>query len=119
MLIELLKWWYGAGWLDAWRDINRSTKKVEQAFSIPVLVKNLFAPWKQIVTVPGKALEDHFRALIDNLVSRAVGFIVRFFTLTAAAIVVGFNLVWRLALAAAWPLVPVAIIYFIYKAIVG
>jgi ABC-type multidrug transport system fused ATPase/permease subunit len=119
MLIELLKWWYGAGWLDAWRGVGRSTKKVEHSFSIPVLTKNLFAPWKQITTRPGKALDERLRAMADNLVSRTVGFIVRMFTLAIAAAVIIFNLTWRLAVTVAWPLVPLATIYFFVKAIIG
>lgn len=119
MFFELLKWWYVTGWLDAWHGVGRSTRKMEQAFALPVLAKNLFSPWKQITTTPGKALEDRVRAMVDNLVSRTVGFVVRSCTLLAAAAIIILNILWGLVMTIAWPLVPLAIIYFLVRAITG
>lgn len=119
MLLAFFKWWYGPGWFETWRNVGRSIKKVELAFSIPILAKNLFAPWKRIITFPGKSIDEKFRAAIDNLVSRTVGFCVRLCTLVAAAVVIGLSALFGLLSVIAWPLLPAAFIYFVIRTIVG
>jgi len=88
-------------------------------FSIPVLLRNLFAPWKQIITVPGKSIDEKFRATMDNLVSRTIGFFVRLLTLVAAAVIIGLSAALSLIIALAWPLVPLGIVYFLVRAVTG
>jgi len=119
MLLELVLWWYGRGWSSAWKATAKNTKLIQQMFSLPVLLRTLFYPWKQITAVPGRSLDEKFRAMIDNLVSRTIGFFVRLLTLFAAlgAIVLVFTA--NLIIAAAWPLVPLAIIYLIFRGVVG
>ena len=119
MFFELLKWWYGSGWLGAWNNVGSSVKKVQLTFAIPVLVRNLFAPWKQIITVPGRSLDEKFRASIDNLVSRAVGFFIRLATLIAASAVITLSAVFGLAVAIVWPLLPLLLIYSLIRVITG
>lgn len=120
MLFELLRWWYGSGWLRAWQGVPGSVKKVEQTFSMPVLFRNLFAPWKQVTTMPGdKSIGAHFRAAIDNLVSRTVGFCVRLLTLIVAAATLTVYATFGLISALAWPLLPIALIYCLVRAILG
>ncbi len=49
-------------------------------FSIPVLFKTLFSPWKNLVekkTAPGFSFQDWFNKLTFNLVSRFIGFFMR------------------------------------------
>jgi len=119
MFFELFKWWYGSGWLEAWRGVPGSTKRIGQEFSIPLLLKNLFAPWKQIISIPGRSIDEKFRAAIDNLVSRTIGFFVRFLTLITATVVIGLSAAISLVIALVWPLVPVGVIYFLIRAVVG
>lgn len=119
MFFELLKWWYGSGWLDAWQGLGRSIRKTQLAFSVPALIKNLFAPWKQIVALPGRTIDERFRGMIDNLISRTIGFFVRLLTLMAAAVVIIFSAVLGLMVAVAWPLVPIALVYCIARTITG
>ncbi|HEX5395250.1 MAG TPA: hypothetical protein VFW52_02805 [Candidatus Saccharimonadales bacterium] len=118
-LVELFKWWYGFGWLDAWKRVGGSAQKTGRQFSIPVLLKNLFAPWKQIVSLPGRSLDDKFRAMVDNLVSRTIGFFVRMLTLIAAMVVICLSAALSLALAVVWPLLPPAAVYFLVRAVAG
>lgn len=52
-------------------------------FSIPLLLKTLFAPWRRDITRRPRGLDvkQLFECLIFNLISRGVGFIVRFLTI--------------------------------------
>ncbi|HEY5549966.1 MAG TPA: hypothetical protein VIK37_02070 [Candidatus Saccharimonadales bacterium] len=119
MFFELFKWWYGLGWLEAWRDVPRSIKRAGLEFSIPPLLENLFAPWKQLISAPGRSIDEKFRATIDNLVSRTIGFFVRLLTLIAAAVVISVNAIFSLVVAVIWPLLPLAAIYFLIRAFTG
>lgn len=58
------------------------------------------------MTVPGAGIDAHIRALVDNAVSRLVGFVIRLFVLLAAGVCllgVGVGGMLQIAL---WPLVP-------------
>ena len=119
MLLALFKWWYGSGWIESWRDVPRQLKATEQMFAMSVLLRNLFSPWKQIITPPGRSLDEKFRAMIDNLISRVIGFFVRLGTIIFALGTLLFFLILRLAAAIAWPLLPAALIYCVIRAVVG
>lgn len=106
MLLEFFFWWYGSGWKKAWRDCFLWVRNVQAAFSIDVLLKTLFSPWKRIVTLPGRSIDEKMRALVDNLVSRVIGFFVRSIVLVVALVMVVCTAVAGLAVAILWPLLP-------------
>lgn len=106
MLMEFFFWWYGTGWKKAWRDCFLWVKNIQDIFSIDVLLKTLFSPWKRIVTLPGRSLDEKMRAIVDNLVSRVIGFFVRAIVLFIAMIMVFFAALGGLAVAITWPLLP-------------
>ena len=104
----MVRWWYGAGWLNAWRNVTGWPGRVSHAFSIPILLKTLFAPWRRITTPPGSSLDSKIHAGVDNLVSRVVGMIVRFLVLIAAGLMSLFSFVAAVTLAVAWVFIPAA-----------
>jgi len=118
MIIELLRWWYGPGWIRAFKRINTRTASVAHAFSAGTLLKTLFAPWKRI-QYTGKSFDAKMQALMDNLVSRTVGFVVRVGVLIAAFVMIAGSIMLSVTIVAAWPLVPVLIVYSIFKGITG
>lgn len=119
MLVEFLRWWYGPGWVEAWKKAAGFVAGTERAFSVSVLLKTLFAPWKQIVSLPGRSLDEKFRAVIDNLVSRTVGFFARLTALITALVLGILSAVLGFASAILWPLLPPAAIYLIFRSITG
>lgn len=61
---------------------EKTIAKVFSFFSIDLLAKTLFLPWKRDeIDTSNLALDDKLRVLVMNLVSRLVGAIVRFFTI--------------------------------------
>ena len=92
---------------------------ISRMFSVPILLRTLFAPWKRIISYPGASLEAKLRAFTDNLVSRAVGFVVRVLVLLTAltleALAACVGVVWIIL----WPLLPVAAVVLLIKAVVG
>lgn len=119
MLFEFFVWWYGPGWLDAWKNCFTWVKNVEQAFSVDVLLKTLFSPWKRIISSPGRSIDEKFRGLIDNLISRTVGFMVRLMVLVIALVMIAVMAVAGLVLAILWPVMPLLSLGLIIWGIAG
>ncbi len=117
--IDLLSWWYGPGWVLAFRKIGERTSRIAASFSVGTLLKTLFSPWRRIVTVGAKGLDAKMRALLDNLVSRAVGFVVRIMVLMTAAVMTGLSIIFGVLIAVVWPLVPLLIVYCLVRGLTG
>jgi hypothetical protein len=118
LLVEFFSWWYTRGFLELARKLGKTLRGIWQTFSVPLLLKTLFAPWKRITTEAGKSLQEHSRAWIDNAVSRLVGFTIRIFVIIAAlASIVVVGLI-GVCLIIAWPFVPPAIVYFMARMVV-
>lgn len=73
-----LRWWYGVGWSGRLDAVKLRLAKTSDYFSIPLLARNLFQPFRQISagSVRG-SLEVQFRAWLDRLISRFIGSIIR------------------------------------------
>src|ERR1700712_401157 len=84
-MLAFFSWWYGSGWAQVAQSLSSRLKAVSEAFSVRQLLNTLFSPWRRIITYPGSGIEEKFRAMLDNLFSRMVGFVVRLLFLIAAA----------------------------------
>jgi hypothetical protein len=104
--LELVAWWYGAGWRGAVAHAKLRLAHISDMFSVPILLRTLFAPWRRIITYPGKSINDKFKAISDNAVSRLVGFLVRLMALLAAGVLLISYLLIGLVIIVLWPLVP-------------
>lgn len=110
MLVKsFFSWWYGAGWRSVAASLKPRIQGVVASFSVPQLLRTMFAPWRRIITYPGRSLEERFRAWGDNLFSRAVGFVVRVSVLVVALISVGVVAFLTLLELIIWPLLPFAV----------
>ena len=120
LFFGFFQWWYGPGWLGKWRAIGVRFKSQFNYFSIGTLLKTLFAPWKQIIAEPvGGRGHGAMQRLLDNAVSRFVGFWVRLFVLIAGVITLIVGLLVNVALALVWPLVPIAPVVLIVISVGG
>ena len=119
MLFEFFAWWYGPGWLGAFRGAFDWVRAVQAAFSIDILLKTLFSPWKRIVVIGGRSLDAKFHAAIDNLISRVIGFFVRLIVLFAAVIIISLAAIAGLVLAVLWPLLPLISVGLIIWGLIG
>ncbi len=106
LAVSFVRWWYGTGWKLVNRTVRRRLERTAASFSVPTLIRTLFAPWKRIVTAPGAGIDAHLRAMGDNAVSRTVGFIVRLTVLLAAGLTLGGIAIAGILQFILWPLVP-------------
>ncbi len=116
---EILTWWYRQGWAQVAKNAKQRFRKVSYLFSLPILVRTLFAPWHRTISYPGAGIEAQLRAMGDNLVSRMVGFAVRSLVLLTAGIMLAACAILAVAQLVIWPLLPPAIIFSVIKGIVG
>lgn len=108
LVVAFLQWWYGPGWRDAGDRLSASIRTTYLNFSVPILARTLFAPWRQIISAPGSqsSLQDHLRAFVDNAVSRAVGFTVRLLALFVACLLICIFAASGGILLILWPALP-------------
>lgn len=110
VIIELFRWWYADGWLLLIKKLGARLRNIWYVFSVPTLLRTLFSPWRRIITYPAKGVGPMMRALLDNFISRLMGFLVRCLVIITA--VLGFLLtaVIGAIFVLAWPFVPFLII---------
>jgi hypothetical protein len=117
VISSMFSWWYIDGLKDQLRRIKRMLVRVNDQFSIPLLAKTLFQPFRQISTgkVDG-ALEDKMRAWLDRMVSRLIGGFIRTVVMIIGLICLlatALLSVVRLVFWVAMPLLPLAAFWII------
>lgn len=120
LVVQLLRWWYTDGWARKARGVQARIDGALDYFSINLLFKTLFSPFRQISAgrVDGP-LNIKLRAFVDRLFSRVIGAVVRtliiFIGLITILLVVVIGLVWLLV----WSLMPLLPILGVYLSING
>jgi hypothetical protein len=118
MFIAFFSWWYGNGWQRVMRSFRPRIQAIAESFSVKQLLRTLFAPWKRIITQPGRSLEGRLRASADNAFSRCIGFVVRSGVLLAGFVSILVIAALSIIEIIVWPLLPLAIPGFIIAGLV-
>ena len=119
MLLEFLYWWYGPGWLGTVKRIGHRVVAIMQIFSVPILLATLFSPWKHIVSQSDGSFDMMLRSLVDNLVSRTVGFFVRIIVISTSLILTTIATIIGFCIAVLWPLIPASAMVCLLLSIFG
>lgn len=110
-VVGMLTWWYSGGIRWLFGRIGRRVMGIVDFFSIDLLLKTLFSPFRQIdAGVTGRSLEAKFRAFIDRLISRLIGFLARSFMIIFGVVSLLFVAVCAVVAAVLWlvlPLLPI------------
>lgn len=78
LLVALVSWWYTTAWNNLGKRVEQRLATVMSFFSVGLLFRTLFDPFRQIAAAQTKgSIDAQFRAWGDRLFSRAVGFVVR------------------------------------------
>jgi hypothetical protein len=116
LVSDILRFWYGVEVPKAPRRLHGLILVTADSFSMPLLLKTLFAPWrKDVIPTTGLALPERVRVAGYNLISVFVGFFVRLFVLlvgslaVASIVTAGFLFLMILAL---MPLLPILFFFF-------
>jgi hypothetical protein len=119
LAVDLMMWWYTKGWGELIKRLISFVRKVVTTFSVPILLRTLFSPWRRIISYGDESVVAGMRAALDNLISRFVGFGVRCVVLLTSIISVVIITITGTAVVILWPLTPVVAIYLIIKGILG
>lgn len=106
------RWYYGEAAknvLTAWKNYIIFANNY---FSIPLLFKTLFAPWKRDITKKprGFDVKKFFEYLAFSAISRTIGFIVRFFTIIVGIIFLILVIVSGAVFFVLWIILPLIIL---------
>lgn len=120
IVFDMLAWWYTTAWIDVLQATKRRTLGVFEAFSVSLLARTLFSPFRQIDagSVRGP-IGVQLRAWFDRTFSRVFGAVIRGVIIfcgllgTASMFVVG--IVWSLI----WLVIPVLPIIGLMAMMVG
>lgn len=120
IFVSLWQWWYVQGWQEAWRSFIRFIKRLGGVFSIGLLLRTLFSPWKQTVNVsgPNTSLQLRVKWWVGNQVSRFIGFIIRSSTLLVATIGILLTFISGASLLFLWPFIPLIMITLLVMGLV-
>ena len=115
-MITYFSWWYGQGLVGFWRAIEVMTEKVFSFFSINLLLRTLFDPWKRDIShVENASLDIVFKIFLDNLVSRLIGAICRFFIIIIGLIITMIFFLVLLSVFFIWILLPIIAVFLIFN----
>jgi len=119
-LVGILSWWYGKGWVSRVHMINSRLKISVDTFSIGLLFKTLFNPFRQIsADATGRSLSEKMRAFFDRLLSRVIGFIVRSFMICFGFIFIALQALFGIFILMAWLVLPLLPLFGLIAMAVG
>ncbi len=117
-MITYLSWWYAQEPIYLWRAVNVVSGKIIQAFSVPVLLRTLFDPWKRdIQRVENASLDVRYHIWVENMLSRLVGFVVRIFTILTGIMFSTFVFIFLTIVLLVWLLAPILILFLFLNGI--
>ena len=116
LIISFFKWWYTRGFKNYLIGFANRLKDAADFFSIRLLIRNFFSPFRQISAegTTSLALDARIRAFFDYLLSCIIGAFIRFFILIAGFIIIFLQFVLGLAGMILWPLAPALAVYCIF-----
>ncbi len=117
-LSDILGWWYGTGFKDLIARFKTTFEGTVDFFSINLLFKSLFQPFRQTLT-DAKYKRTIWQKFGDALVSRTVGFVTRFFIIIIGAMLMALELFVLTILLVLWPIVPFMPILLVIATVAG
>lgn len=119
-LVGILSWWYNGGWRRRIQMIQASVTRTSDYFSVGLLLKTLFSPYRQISagSMSGP-LGIQMQALVDNIISRLIGALIRSTVMITGCIVITLQILIGCIVLVLWPFVPLFPIIGIILTIIG
>lgn len=107
-LVGIISWWYGPGWKGRLVYFRQHLQATASFFSIGQLFSTLFSPFRQISAGRSSgSFSQVLRGMADQLISRVIGAIVRFFTIIFGVIALILQSLYEGVILAFWLILPV------------
>ena len=119
--MSFLSWWYGKGL--AWRaeKILDGIERSIDTFSLGLLLKTWFAPFRQIdaLGVVNASLEVRIKKFFDKLFSRFIGAFLRTIIMVIGVFYISFRAIWGVIMLILWLISPILPIILVVIFITG
>ncbi len=120
LILDFLKWWYQKGLIDLFFRLQTTFMRVFDFFSVDILIKTLFQPFKLIDNeAHGQDFISKIRAYFDRLFSSLFGAMIRLVTLIFGVLVLFILSIFLILMALFWLILPILPIIFIFLFIFG
>ena len=121
LAVSFVQWWYGRGLKEYALGFLDGLRDAADFFSIRLLIRNLFAPFRQIAATSRDhlPLTARLQAWFDLLISRLVGATIRFLLLVIGTVFIICRAALGLVVMILWPLLPLLIVYSVMLSIRG
>lgn len=116
MAFLFLQWFYSDAPRRGAREGVRILANLTSFFSIPLLLTSLFAPWRRdTISLDRLPVRYWTQAILNNVVSRFIGFFIRLAVIVAGSCVLALALVAGVCIMVAWYGLPLLLIAsFVY-----
>lgn len=120
LALALFSWWYTTAWKDLGRRIGKRIDSTLDFFSVSLLMRTLFDPFRQIAagTVRG-SVDVQFRAWADRTFSRFFGAFIRTLFIIVGLVSCAFVMFIGFLQLIIWPLIPLLPIISIAGLVMG
>jgi len=119
MLLDFSFWYYTRAFRDIFAVWLNFMWFIVHFFSIPLLLRTLFAPWKRITDESrSKSVEDFFATHLMNAMSRVLGALVRVIVIACGVLFLLFGTLALFFVLALWVCLPVASLAGVFYGIV-
>lgn len=113
-MITYIYWWYLEEPAYLWKISMNVFIKTFYTFSIPLLLRTLFDPWKRDVSSAENAsIQTLYQLWLNNLISRFIGFFIRLMTIFTGLLISTVVLIIELVFIFAWFAMPIIVIYLL------
>lgn len=109
LITDFLSWWYLIGFRKFIGRLNLRLVKITDFFSLELLVKTLFTPFRLIdsYSTRGDSLDEKFRGLIDKLIACLIGGMIRSTVLIVGVFTIIATFVINLCQIVLWLVTPI------------
>lgn len=115
IILQFWGWYYSGAiksLLSIWRNFIIF---VREYFSIPLLLRTLFSPWRRDITKYGRgfSIKNFLETLSFNLISRGFGFLIRSTTIVMGLICLAGVIILGIIALIVWLILPIVLIFMI------
>lgn len=122
LMVGIIRWWYGDGLKQRIAQIEKWLSTTADMFSISLLLKTLFDPFRQIsaAMLPASTPVDvRLRSFGDRLFSRFFGFGIRSLMIIIGSIIIGLQSIFSILLIILWLVAPMSAVIGLVITTVG
>lgn len=115
VILQFWAWYYTTavkGLIKTWRNFIIF---VQEYYSIPLLLRTLFYPWRRDITKYGRgfSIKNFLETLSFNLISRSIGFVVRSVTIVIGLFCLVGVIILGFLILITWLVLPVVLLFLI------